>query len=665
METYPPEFLKWVEDNAYEQTKANPWISYWSFEREPAGKYATIKQGNMKEYAKLVLAANRGIMRANPDAMLSPYNAWNMNVQGREEVCHFLRTAKEIEPETDFKVIDIHTYRSFPESPDIEEDLVAFQEGLRKAGYPDIKIVLGEGAYYFPMILDEAPRLAPWVGVAAKDGFSRFMVPSYDLGWGERIGAAQILREALVFYKHADRVIHSCTWVKPFLDQQTPLSWAVATAAVTELLGNADFKEDIRFSPNSRAYLFEDPQKRTVAVAWRFDQRFDRGLAEGTTIAMRFDDGVKPEFIDMMGNICSVPMKDGEYQVPLSGFPVYIRVAPGQGAALSKAIRECVVLADAKGLPLQFVATIKDRSEALLSVINPLSRELKAEVGIAGAAMSPVTVGPKATTSMAVKLPKPLSDSAFDQIRIPIAVRYKQRDFNEDFSVTALAVHHVSEGFSWKDIPVVPVPYRHAAIRRRGPGARDGRPWGGEADFSGTCQFAWNEKNLYMRYEVRDDKFVCPAKGTDWGSYWNYDSIQLFFDSFCDAKANAKKKLMGFDTNDFSYELLPDSSTSAVVYRRLAPDLQLTGGVEGYKANVLERSITCRFSYGNGTRVYEAVFPARTLRPIPLKEGSTFGFGFEIYDRDQPDVRSAYKLSNVRTTAYRNPHEYPQLILAK
>ena len=664
MESYPPEFLKWVEDMAYEQTKANPWVPYWSFEREPAGRYATLKQGNMKEYAKLVLAANRGVMRANPDAMFSPYNSWNMFAQGRSEVCEFLRCAKELEPKTDFKVIDIHTYRSFPENPDIEEDLLAFMEGLRRAGYPDIKIAIGEGAYYYPMIAPEAGDLAPWAGVFPKDMFGGIMIPSYDLGWGERIGAAQVIRELLVYYKHADRVINSCPWVKPLLDNGTVVSWAVASAALTELLGNADFVKngDIRFAIGSRAYLFEDPQKRTIAAVWRFDEKFDRGQAEATTMAMKFPEGVKPEFIDMMGNVCNVPIKDGKYQVPLSGFPVYIRVAPGQGAALSKAISECEVEADEKGLPLQFVATIKNRTEALVSVINQLSRELRADVGIAGAAMSSVTAAPKSTTSVAVKLPKPLSDKTFDQVEIPIAVRYQGRDFKEDFKATALAVHHVGDRFSWKDVPSVPVPYRHSVP---GGNVDKDHKWSGPADLSATCQFAWNEKNLYMRYVVNDDRFVCPEKGTNWGNYWNYDSIQLFFDSFCDAKANAKKNITGFDTNDFSYELLPESSTSAVVYRRIAPDRQLTGGVYGFDANVLEKSISCKFRYANGRRIYEAVFPASSLMPIPLKEGSTFGFGFEIYDRDTPKAGAPQKLSNVRTTAYRNPHEYPQLILVK
>ena len=655
LESYPPEFLKWAEEMAYAQTTASPWIGYWSMPTEPMGVYKTLQQGNFKEYAKLTLAINRGIMRANPNALFCPFGVWNLFAQGRNDEYAFYRAASELEPQTTFKVVDSHSYRSFPESPDVEEDLLAFMDGLAKIGYPDVKIKIGEGSYYYPMIAPEF-NLAPWTGVGTKDGYYDVAIPSYDLGWGERIGAAQVTRETLVYYKHADRVINNCSWCPPFIDNRTPISWWAANAALIDMLGNADFKEDIRFASYSRAYLFEDPKGRTIAAVWKFDEKFDRGLVGGTTMALKLERGAKPEFIDLMGNVCDVPRRDGKYQVPLSGFPVYIRVAKGKGAHLSQAISTCEVAADDKALPLQFSATVQTRTAASVKVINPLSRLLEAEVGIAGGALKPVTAQPKSAEAVTVELPKPVSDGGFDNLDIPIRIRFKGRDYSEDFKAAALAVHRVKEGFAWSDIPSVSVPHLHVTGKNH--------KWKGKADFSALCQFAWNENGLYMRFEVEDDAFVCPEKGTPWGAYWDYDSIQLFFDSFGDAREKVKKGITGFDTNDFSYELLPDSPDSAVTFRRIAPDIQLTGGaMHAFEANVLEKSIACAFKYGNGKRIYDAVFPLRTLMPIPLKEGTSFGFGFEIYDRDDAKIGAPQKLSNVPASACGQPHLYPQLIL--
>ena len=85
--------------------------------------------------------------------------------------------------------------------------------------------------------------------------------------------------------------------------------------------------------------------------------------------------------------------------------------------------------------------------------------------------------------------------------------------------------------------------------------------------------------------------------------------------------------------------------------------------MHAFEANVLEKSIACAFKYGNGKRIYDAVFPLRTLMPIPLKEGTSFGFGFEIYDRDDAKIGAPQKLSNVPASACGQPHLYPQLIL--
>ena len=48
----------------------------------------------------------------------------------------------------------------------------------------------------------------------------------------------------------------------------TPYAAQLVPNTLSNLLGNADFREDIRFAPFLRAYVFEDAQKRPVAAVW-------------------------------------------------------------------------------------------------------------------------------------------------------------------------------------------------------------------------------------------------------------------------------------------------------------------------------------------------------------------------------------------------------------
>ena len=656
LEAYPPKLLKWMEEMAYQQTKANPYTTFWSLPTEPRGRYRTLVLGKNKEYAKLILAINRGIMRANPDAVFNPYGAWNMFQQGRNDVISILKACRELEPETRFKVIDIHTYRSFPESPDVEEDLLAFLKALAEIGYPDIKIKIGEGSYYYPMIRNLL-NVNPWSGVAQKDGYSRIVIPSYDLGWGERIGAAMVLRETLVYYKHADRVIANCSWCPVSIDNRHPVAWTLANAVLVDLLGNADFRKDIRFAPGARAYLFEDEKKHPVAAIWNFDERFDRGIAGGTSMTLDLR-GRTAEWFDMMGNSCSVPRKDGKDRIPLSGFPVFIRMKAGETELLAGAI-ENAEIASAARLPLQFSATFRNAAEADVQITNPLTRTVKAEI-LTDREWKPIQLGPKGSLKVPFRLKTAIPTERFAMIKLPIRVRYQGKTFDETFETAAIAVRHVKDGFDWKDIPSVKVPYLHVM--------KAGHKWKGESDLSASCRLAWNEKNLYLRFEVTDDRFLLPDSRTPWGQRWNYDNIQLFFDSFGDGRINFSRGVQGFDTNDFSYELLPVSKEKAVVYRRLAPDHQLTGGAGcGFVADRIESGVTCRFKAEGNKQIYDAVFPVRYLMPIQLSAGGTApGFAFEIYDRDVPDQGAPQKVSNVPLPyASGRPDAYPVMIFTK
>ena len=307
-ETNPPEFLKWVEDNVAEEVAAHKRQLYWTLHAEPQGHWKTLLSGNSREHAKLILAIYRGVKRGNPKAVYQPYGAYNMEQRGRGWFAEMMAILHEMDPKADFPVIDIHSYRAFPENPDVEKDFLALLDCVGKAGYPNVKVKIGEGIYYFPM-MRRSLNMMPWTGVSEHDGYSGIVIPGYDLGAGEKIGAALTMREMLIYYRHEARVHSVCSWTAEWLDTMNPVAWPVMNAGLIEMLGDATFDTEIRFSAKSRSYVFDDHHGSAVAVVWRVDELFDRGTAPATTLLL---DAVKGlEVYDMYANKVEVKVNGG------------------------------------------------------------------------------------------------------------------------------------------------------------------------------------------------------------------------------------------------------------------------------------------------------------------------------------------------------------------
>ena len=661
LRSYPDSLLKEAEELAFAQAKKHPWITYWTAVTEPGVHFATLREGNFREYAKLMLAINRGLMRANPKIAFNPMGAYNMGEGGRREILGVLQACRELEPETSFKAIDCHVYRAFPESPDLEEDLVQFLDGLSRIGYPKIPVLWGEGLYHYPLIAPEFLNLDPWVGVGVKDNYYRMGVPSYDLGWGERIAAANILRSYLVACKYADRMKAVCSWSPLFLDSRTPYSSMIMASVLTDLLGNSEFKEDIRFAPGARAYLFDDGKGRCVAALWYFDENLDRGLGNSAPrLSLSLPEG-DPEFIDMMGNSCNVLPGGGTYEFTLTGFPIFIRMKKQYLPLLSDALKH----ADPKHsdrLPVEIAVRVKNTKSAELLLHNTLSREVRLGTALDAGKERLIVLKGRERKSMELPCPTDLSPDRFTSLLFPLEFTWGSLRRKLSFSISVLPVRYVREGFSWDSLPAIPLEH---VIPQPDPQGKL-QKWNGKTDLSGTMKIGWNEKNLHLRFEIRDDKFVMIHNSRNMEWWYKNDCIQLFFDTLGDAREHALKNRIGFDQNDMSYDIFPTSPRSAVAFRRHAPDIQLTGGVHNaLLPNRAEPGVQCRFSAKEGILTYDLTFPARYLMPLRLEPGATPGLGIKVLDRDGEKAWNGLKqhLSNAPEELFGHPERFPQLLL--
>ena len=141
----------------------------------------------------------------------------------------------------------------------------------------------------------------------------------------------------------------------------------------------------------------------------------------------------------------------------------------------------------------------------------------------------------------------------------------------------------------------------------------------------------WDAETIYLAVEVVDDKLVFEKGGSVHN--WNNDSLQVYFDTFCNARV---KLARGFDSDDYSYDFCrdPKDMAHATPFRMFTPEEQLTGGIYGLPNRVMETNIPAAFRETKGGYIYEIAFPKRYLEPMILKTGTVAGFGLFLNDHD-------------------------------
>lgn len=665
MKSYPDEFLDAVDKAVYRLARKYPEVKWWNLITEPDGLDLNFYDGNYDEYAKLVVTIQKAIKRAVPDAEFRGTGACNIYITGRTAVCRMIEACKKLDPSVENRALQIHTYRPFPEDPDIETDFTAFLGDLKKLGYHDPKINLGEGAYFYPLICSQWNGVAPWAGTGQKDSLGHFSLPSYDLGWGERVGAAMLMRYWLFAYKHKENILQAVTWCPPMLDQDHPFAWMLMSAALTEILGDAHFVSEIRFFPDARGMIFEDGKGRNVAACWYFDPSLDYGTATAPVMELDLAQIRNVEFLDMMGNLVAMSSEDGKYSLPLSNFPVFVRTPAGTGERLAEALGKAEVHAKGKAV-VSLSARLTDRNNMTLSAINTTTGPKEVSLSIGTEPFKKIALPPMGIEKLTGKLNAATPFDRVAHIDLPVRIRHGQSIENLGIKDTAVAIHHVSEKPDWERIPAIPFQYQQSA-KPSDPGDKaEYYASSGPKDFAAQVRTAWSEKGLYMRLEITDDQLCIKHEDENPGTWYFCDGIQIFIDTMGDAKMKAQKKYVGFDENDYSYEVLPVSAQKAVVYRRHAPDHQLTGGA-GYslKPNMLEPGIPCEYEYKDGKATITLFFPAAYLRPLEFKIGSTPGFGILCFDRDSMKIREKQTLRTTEIHPFGRPDGYVTVLFAE
>jgi len=670
IEKLPEGAEKRIEEAAYEMVKAYPWIDRWCLMSEMDG--TKLVSSNIKDFARTQMACYKAVKRFDPNKKFFLGGSCNMEPRnGTMQVDKYLEAVKELDPDFKFDGVTIHPYRTTPENPDLDDDAAAFFAMLDKYGYQNIPAYWDEGIYY-PRYNIPAWGLDPHRGCSS-DHY-RAGCPSYHMGWGERISAAYNARAWLVALKYQDRV-------KMFVDAEfgdmdaylAPMAVQKIPNTLGNLLGNASFKKDIRFAPEMRCYVFEDENKRPVAALWSHNPNVDRGFEPSPKAAFNFK-GVNAEFIDLMENPRSVNMdKDGNCEIPVTPFPLFIRGGAGELDKFCAAIQNARAL-NASKLPLQISAKPVSASELEISLVNLVTRDFNGKVAlnIGGKTIEKdLALKGKGSQKIVVPLSVKIPADKIAEIKLPLELTETGfKPVKTDLTFTAFTVKKLSGTVpDWKNIPSIKMTNRSIYKATGGCSTIEiTEKVGYPGDFEAEYQMAWNDENLYLRVNITDDVFYHNAN-KDVGARCDNDSLQIYIDTLCDARS---KETKGYDGNDYNYDFYPNmmkDSTSEpdgtiTAFRRTCPEQQLIGGLFAVQPNTVEPEIKGSFKKTDKGYAYEVVMPKRLIAPVELRSGSVSGFAMYLPDHDGKCVKGALSTTSAPGTGgWRNPHLYPVMLL--
>lgn len=629
----------------------NPQIPLWGFACEFSAKCPPewwmrngAKEEPLRRQARILKAFAEGVREGNPQANVFQDAPSNMRPEGGiAETAHLLAECSRIGLR--FDGIAIHTYRSAPESPDLDSDTQTLLKMLDEQGYPAVPVIWPEGMHWGPFDIPQwGTKSASWTGVPTTWPGALL---SYDMGWTEKKSAAWVARAALVAYKYSDRVSNmatGCFYNNYAMDVMlTPYASQLIPNTLGNLLGDAVFKKDIRFAPHVRAYIFEDSRKRPVAAVWSHLDRVDDGYSDAPIAEADFGDDLE-QVLDLMNSPRS--FNKGRYRFPVSSFPLFLRGKPGSFERMSAALEKASIISGDGVSPLSVAANPQSETELRLTFQNFLSREFKGTI-----LNRKITVPGAGSSSITVPLPSPLRPDTVsaEPLNVELAADSGAR-FRYDLSFEALTAkkvpaHATLDSLDWGSLPSVPFT----------------RNTQGKQETSGSFRIGWNASGLFLEATIRDPKF---SHDETRKSRWENDCLQVYIDTLANARARTFK---GYDEDDYDYAVYPNSKgDSAVVYRFRSPDRQLGLATEAPPDRSYAPDIPCSFRHSKGILTYRLFLPARYLLPARLEKGWVLGLGLYVPNADIPgNVTSALTLAADGGGCWNRPHTWPAVLLCE
>lgn len=645
-----PEYLEKFKNAAKTMAQKFPHIKLWSMAGELSNKLrnswwgkGTTDLQRTQKHALLLSAFVKGVKEADTGAKTYQGAPMNMSPQGGiAETAALLAACNKLG--TKFDVIGIHPYRFAPENPDLDDDTVYLFDMLKKHGYDKTPV-------YWPEMMHWGPYEIPQWGTVSSSWHSNpktwIGLPlTYDMGWTEKKSAAWYARSWLVALKYADRIMGATAGSQTnnnYMDVMlTPFSALIVPNTLCNILGDSVFKKDIRPAAGIRTYIFEDAQKRPVAVIWCHREEVDDGTADAPEIEIDFGSSLE-SVLDIMNSPRA--FKPGKMKFAVTGFPLFFRGRPGTLKQITEAFENAAAGNDI----LTFELNPVDSKNMCLKVGNISHRQFTGTFN--GKNLSVPGTG---KTGINIPMKKSLKDNVITRQSLEFEIKNSSNDgkvSKKSMEFSAFTVKRVPENanirtLKWNSLSAVNIP----AGKGKG------------KNISGSFRIGWNSSGLFMEFKIKDDKFV-HIEYQEPQERWKNDSVQFFIDTFANARNNSKTSK--FDTDDYSYMILPDAAgKSAMLFRQQTVDSQLGLATQAPEDRTFAPDVPCTFSNKNGELTYRIVIPEKYLLPVTLKKGAVFGFGVFVNDSDEPGkISSSLTLATDGKGCFNRPAFWPVAVL--
>ena len=377
-----PEQLAAVEEICRVKAELRPWSPVWFLTAESDPGMMPMA-GHLEAFAKLIVAANKGLKKGNPKAkVLVEGGPWNIDPENGIALYEkYIQETKKVDPNVKFDGAAGHHYINFPEPLDANVD--AFLKMLDRNGHPDWPLYLNEGGGFNIMSIPQL-GITPYVW---NSGNYWYLPPmSYGIGRAERIGGAFMARAWLVALKYQSRVACMNNFFTPnrYVDVDfSPRIHDKMPNTLGRILGDAYFYQDVKFVPYARAYVFrQDADGAPIAALWGYKETVDRFKEQPTTVKFDFR-GQDPTFIDLMENTVIFPRDaEGFTLIPMTPFPLFIKGLPGTQDALSRAIAAGVAVDGNQSDAIHVSAYPDGDGKAMIVLKNNLPRSFDSEATV-------------------------------------------------------------------------------------------------------------------------------------------------------------------------------------------------------------------------------------------------------------------------------------------
>ena len=667
-----PAYLEKVEAVAEKRAKDNPWIKMWGGFGEPEGSmtyfanpdFAT--REDFLKYVEIECAIARGVRKGNPNATLS--TSVTSTLARKDRLSYFDNLLKETSKRgVRYDAVGAHIYRGAPEypRPTLEENYQDLFNILKKYGYENLDVYSPEGLHWLPIhcydvsfIDDYSRRPTPLHGV---------LPYTYDIGHGERLATALRARTWLLGLKHERiKCMNASNYGVSQMDaMMTPFAYDKVPNTLGVLLGNSVFEEELNLFPDTRCYIFKDEKDRPVAAIWACKKEFDRGLERAPELSFKPIKNL--QLFDLMQAQKRIELDfSGEFNLPLSIFPVFVRGEAGTMAEFKAMLKSVKGKSNIQINPL-VRARINSVNSNFVEVENPYVSNLKGTVSVR-ADSKEIDVPTGKSVKYAFESFEKIRHDAITSIPLKISLDVTQpekKSYSYDKSYRAFEARTASikldgDLSDWEKVPSINLENMRRAAKLWKNGIYPTKD-----DFSAEYKTVWQNGKLYVAVIVRDADVIM-GKGGVPADDSKCDSVEFILDTLSDASDD--NSVIGLNSNDWHYSIWTSADGKTKVFRNFVPDAQLTLGILAPKQHTFAEDVKAVYKKIDGGYIYEIEFDGTAMLPFKPVQNASMGFGVIVNDFDDPkDPQPEARLTNSTATdkLERFPDKFPSVILGK